>query len=38
MIVKTVKGHIPPLMVVLHLEDLPPPATAVIMEEDQIQT
>ena len=38
MIAKTVKGHIPPLMVVLHLEDLPPPATAVIMEEDQIHT
>ena len=37
-IVKTVKGHIPPPMAILHPEDLPPPATTVITEEDRIQT
>ena len=38
MIGKTVKGHIPHPMAVLHLEDPPPLATTVIMEEDWIQT
>ena len=38
MIAKTVKGHIPPPMADLHLEDLPPLATTVITEEDRIQT
>ena len=37
-IAKTVKGHIPPPMAVLHPEDLPPLATTVITEEDRIQT